>query len=71
MLKYFPLALFISFCSPDYKQVQKVKEVYAAKQNDNAENIEVILNYLKTEHDNGHITDEEYNTRRKYLIDKL
>jgi len=77
-LYYFPelilsslsFTLFILFCPLDHKRMKK-EDRYAQIQKAIVKDLNSQLQDLKSEFENGRLTQEEYEYRRKSLIDKL
>ncbi|MDR0220638.1 MAG: hypothetical protein LBI54_04430 [Lachnospiraceae bacterium] len=72
VLHIVPFALFIIFCPPNHKRMQTsfptspLQEQEASMQDINSQ-----LLYLKTQFENGKISQQEYDYKRKSLVDKL
>jgi uncharacterized membrane protein len=65
LLYFAPFLLFILFCPPTHKRI-KISNV-----NPHLQEQELEMLYLKNEFESGGITQQEYDHKRKALLDKL
>lgn len=69
LIKFVPFAIFLMFCPLDYKRAGAPSELQ--QQIQKADSINSQLIYLKNQYESGIISKDEYDYRRKSLLDQL